>query len=118
MGWEFENIYYDLDKYNIRADARIALDKVVDFLNANSTLTIELGSHTDSRASNSYNMTLSQNRAEAAVDYIVSKGIDQSRITAKGYGESKLTNLCKDGVTCSEMQQQMNRRTEITVTGY
>ena len=117
-GWEFENIYYDLDKYNIRPDAAIALNKVVDFLNANPSLTIELGSHTDSRASNNYNMILSQNRAEAAVAYIVSKGIEQSRITAKGYGESKLTNLCSDGVTCSEKQHQMNRRTEITVTGY
>jgi len=117
-GWEFENIYYDLDKYNIRSDAATALDKVVDFLNANSSLTIELGSHTDGRASDSYNMKLSQNRADAAIEYIITKGIDKSRITAKGYGESKLTNLCTDGVSCSEMQHQMNRRTEITVTGY
>lgn len=117
-GWEFENIYYDLDKFNIRPDAAVALDKVVDFLNANSTLRIELGAHTDSRASTSYNQTLSQNRAEAAVEYIILHGIDRSRITAKGYGETRLVNTCADGVTCNEEQHQANRRTEIKVVGY
>lgn len=117
-GWEFENIYYDLDKYNIRPDAAIALDKVVDFLKANPTLQIELGAHTDSRASDTYNQTLSQNRAESAVEYIISKGIERSRITAKGYGETRLINSCADGVNCSEAQHQANRRTEIKVVGY
>ncbi len=114
-GWEFENIYYDLDKFNIRPDAAIALNKVVDFLKANPKLKIELGAHTDARASDNYNLTLSHQRAVSAVDYIVSNGISSQRIIAKGYGESRLVNHCADGVDCDEVLHQLNRRTEITV---
>ena len=86
------------------------------FLNDNPKITIELSSHTDSRGKDDYNMKLSQKRAEAAVAYIVSKGIDQSRITAKGYGESKPKNKCKNGVKCTEAEYAKNRRTEFKVT--
>ena len=74
-----------------------------------------MSSHTDSRASTEYNQTLSQNRADASVAYIVSQGISKDRITGKGYGESKLLNECADGVTCSEAQHAINRRTEMKV---
>src|SRR2546428_664748 len=73
---KIENIYYDLDKWNIRNDARPELDKLVQIMNDNPTIIIELASHTDSRAGDSYNMTLSKKRAQAAVDYIISRGID------------------------------------------
>jgi outer membrane protein OmpA-like peptidoglycan-associated protein/tetratricopeptide (TPR) repeat protein len=116
-GFEFEPVYYDLDKANIRVDAANSLDKVVDFMQKNPKLQIELGSHTDSRSSNKYNLDLSDRRAVSAVDYIVSKGIDSSRIIGKGYGESNLVNSCSDGVKCSETQHQENRRTEIKVIG-
>jgi len=76
---------------------------------------IELSSHTDSRGSNAYNATLSQCRADAAVDYIVGKGISISRIVPKGYGESRLVNECADGVNCSEPKHQENRRTEFNI---
>ena len=110
-----ENIYYDFDKWNIRADAKPGLDKLVKIMNDNPGISIELGSHTDSRADDKYNDRLSQKRAEAAVKYIVSHGVSQSRISAKGYGETKLVNHCKNGVKCSVAEHQANRRTEFKV---
>lgn len=110
------NIYYDFDKHNIRTDAAMELDKLVKIMEENPTLKIELSSHTDSRGSDEYNMKLSQNRAESAVNYIISKGISAERITAKGYGETKLVNKCSNGVKCSEAQHQKNRRTEVLIT--
>jgi outer membrane protein OmpA-like peptidoglycan-associated protein/tetratricopeptide (TPR) repeat protein len=115
--FRLENIYYDFDKWNIRADASVELDKVVAFMNENSPITIELGSHTDSRGSFKYNERLSERRAESAVDYIVKHGISKDRITAKGYGEYKLVNKCSDGVDCTPEEHQANRRTEVKITG-
>ncbi len=116
---ELENIYYDLDKSFIRADAAVELDKLVTILKENPTIKIELGSHTDSRGSDSYNLALSQRRATAAVEYIVKKGgVSNSRIVAKGYGETKLVNKCSNGVQCSKEEHQRNRRTEFKVTSY
>jgi len=113
-----DNIYYDLDKYNIRPDAEPALDKLVVIMKENP-VNIELGSHCDSRASDAYNMILSQNRAESAVHYIVSRGIAQLRLTAKGYGETQLVNECKNEVPCTDEQHQLNRRTTFrAISGY
>lgn len=113
-----ENIYYDFDKHNIRSDAAVVLDQLVRTMRDNPTLKIELSSHTDSRGSNKYNEKLSQRRAQSAVDYIVSKGIDNTRIVAKGYGENRLINHCADGVSCTIDQHQQNRRTEVEVLSY
>ncbi|QNH62196.1 OmpA family protein [Hymenobacter sediminicola] len=107
-----ENIFYDYDKADIRPDAAAELDKLVETLNDNPKITIELSSHTDSRGKDAYNQTLSQKRAQSAVDYIISKGIDKSRITAKGYGETRPE--IKNAKT--EEQYQRNRRTEFKVT--
>ncbi len=107
-----DNIFYDYNKANIRPDAAVELDKLVQTLNDNPRITIELSSHTDSRGKDAYNMALSQRRAESAVAYIVSKGIDKSRITAKGYGESR--PVIKGAKT--EEDYQRNRRTEFKVT--
>jgi len=111
----FNNIYYDLDKSNIRPDAAIELDKLYVILRDNPTLKIELSSHTDSRASDDYNMALSQRRAAAAVAYLVKKGIATERMVAKGYGETQLINKCANGVPCIEAEHQLNRRTEVKV---
>lgn len=108
-------IYYDLDKADIRSDASPELDKIVQILKDNPTIKLELGSHTDSRATTEYNAKLSQRRADAAVAYIISKGIPSARIVAKGYGESQLVNKCADGVNCTEEEHQLNRRTEFKV---
>lgn len=107
-----ENIYYDFDKYDIRPDAVAELDKLVNTLKDNPTIKIEIGSHTDSRQSKGYNQFLSQLRAESAVNYIISQGIAPGRLVAKGYGETRLLNNCQDGMLCSELEHQINRRTE------
>jgi outer membrane protein OmpA-like peptidoglycan-associated protein len=113
-----KNIYYDFDKWNIRKDAAIELDKIVTILLENPDIIIELGSHTDARGTFYYNDNLSQNRAESAVRYIIDNGISEDRITAKTYGENFPVNKCIDGVFCSEEDYQLNRRTEFKVTGY
>lgn len=112
-----ENIYYDYDKWDIRPDAADRLDDVVQLLKDNPGVTVELGSHTDSRGNDDYNEALSQKRAQAAVAYIISQGIDSLRITAKGYGEKMLVNRCANGVDCTEEEHQQNRRTELRITG-
>lgn len=109
-----DNIYYDLNKYNIRSDAAIELDKLVQILKDNPTMKIELSSHTDARASDAYNMTLSQNRAESAVEYLNTKGIDADRMVARGYGEREL--IIPNAKT--EEEHQRNRRTEFTILSY
>ncbi|WP_444544417.1 OmpA family protein [Salmonirosea aquatica] len=109
-----ENIYYDLDKYNIRSDAAVELDKLVQILKDNPTIKIELASHTDARATDAYNDRLSQQRAQSAVNYLISRGIDADRLTAKGYGERQL--IVQNAKT--EEEHQRNRRTEFTVLSY
>ena len=111
-----ENIYYDFNKSNIRPDAALELDKLVKILQDNPTIWIELGSHTDSRGTDAFNLKLSQRRADAAVKYIISNGVNKNRIEAKGYGETQLVNGCKNGVKCNPAQHQLNRRTEFKVT--
>ncbi|MEP1258000.1 OmpA family protein, partial [Algoriphagus sp.] len=106
-----ENIYYDLDKADIRPDAAVELNKLVQILKDNPAIRIELSSHTDDRSSDSYNQDLSQRRAQSAVDYMVSQGIASDRLVAKGYGESQL--IVKNAQT--EEEHQTNRRTEFKV---
>ncbi|TRX61724.1 OmpA family protein [Fulvivirga sp. M361] len=113
---DIKPIYFDLGKYNIRPDAAAELDKIVGIMLENPGIEIELGSHTDSRGSASSNARLSDKRAKASADYIVSRGIEKSRIIGKGYGESVLINRCSDGVKCSKEEHQLNRRTEFRVT--
>jgi outer membrane protein OmpA-like peptidoglycan-associated protein len=110
-----DNIYYDYGKADIRPDAAKELDKLVQILVDNPTMKIELSSHTDARGSDSYNMTLSDKRAKSAVKYIISQGIDASRLVAKGYGETKLLNKCGNNVKCTEEEHQFNRRTEFKI---
>ena len=109
-----DNIYYDLNKSEIRPDAARELDKLVIIMKDNPSISIELSSHTDDRSSVDYNQDLSQRRAESAVVYIIDKGINENRIIAKGYGESQLliTNAK------NEEEHQINRRTEFKVTSY
>ncbi len=111
-----ENIYYDFNKSDIRQDAAIELDKLVQLLIDNPEIKIELGSHTDSIDDNSYNLQLSQRRAESAVRYIVQHGIAPDRLVAKGYGEEKpiARNTNPDG-TDNPVGRQKNRRTEFKI---
>ncbi|WP_225000042.1 OmpA family protein [Cesiribacter sp. SM1] len=107
-----ENIYYDFDKAEIRQDAARELDKLVTVLQDNPQLVIELSSHTDSRGDVAYNIDLSQRRAESAVQYIISKGVEPRRIAARGYGKTR--PIIENAET--EEEHQVNRRTEFKVT--
>jgi peptidoglycan-associated lipoprotein len=111
-----ENIYYDFNKHNIRPDAAKELDKLVQLLIDNPEIKIELSSHTDSIDDESYNIQLSQRRAESAVRYMVERGIAPDRMVAKGYGEGKpiARNTNRDG-TDNPAGRQRNRRTEFKI---
>jgi peptidoglycan-associated lipoprotein len=85
---ELPNIFYDFGKWDLRPESMVSLDKLVETLNDNPEVTIELMSHTDSRDTEEYNLTLSQKRAQSVVDYLISKGIEIERLSARGYGES------------------------------
>ncbi|MBE9600647.1 OmpA family protein [Pedobacter sp. MC2016-24] len=110
-----KNINYDFDKSDIRPDAARILDNVLNVMLQNPSLKIELSSHTDSRGKDAYNMTLSQQRAQSAVNYLVSKGVARDRMEARGYGETRLLNHCANGIECPEEAHEANRRTEIKV---
>ena len=109
------NIYYDLGSATIRSSASSDLEKLLQFMKDNPTLRIEVASHTDSRGSDAANMKLSISRAQTIADYLIKRGIAANRIVAKGYGETKPVNGCKNGVKCTEAQYQQNRRTEFTL---
>lgn len=111
-----ENIYYASGDFKFDADGQRILDKVINVLNGNQKLLIELSSHTDSRSSDDFNKKLSQKRAQFAVDYIVSKGIDKKRLKAIGYGETKLLNRCANGIDCGDEEHKINRRSEFKIT--
>ncbi len=110
-----EPIYFDFDKSYIRQDAAVELAKVVEVLREYPKIRIDVRSHTDSRGDDQYNMILSQKRAEATKAWIEAQGIDKNRLSAKGYGETQLVNSCSNGVPCSEVQHQQNRRSEFIV---
>jgi outer membrane protein OmpA-like peptidoglycan-associated protein len=118
---DIQPIYFDVNKYDIRTDASIELQKIVDVMNAYPKMVIELGSHTDCRATEAYNLKLSDNRAKASAAWIKKKITSPDRIYGKGYGESQLVNHCacdrtdKDNKICSEEEHQENRRTEFRI---
>lgn len=115
---EIPNLYYDLGKWNIKNAAQYKLEKVITLMKDNPSLTIELGSHTDSRGSDDQNLLLSKKRAAAAAEYLVhAGGISRNRIMSQGYGEKALLNDCRNGVHCTENEHAENRRTELTIVG-
>ncbi len=109
-------IYFDLDKSFIRKDAALELEKILDVLKQNPAMTIDVRSHTDSRATFEYNEKLSDRRVKASIAWLIKKGIQPERLTGKGYGESMLVNECADNVKCSEEAHQLNRRSEFIIT--
>jgi outer membrane protein OmpA-like peptidoglycan-associated protein/tetratricopeptide (TPR) repeat protein len=109
------DIYFDLDKSNIRPDAEVELQKILTVMLEYPNLVLEIRSHTDSRASHTYNEKLSDSRAKASRQWLIDNGIAPNRLTAKGYGETQLVNHCADGVKCSEEEHQQNRRSEFIV---
>ncbi|WP_396161406.1 OmpA family protein [Flavobacterium sp.] len=110
-----QNIYFDLDKWEINDKAEKQIAILLYVMQQNPTIKLEIKAHTDSRASDSYNLELSNKRALATQNWLVKNGIDPTRIISKGYGESMLVNKCANGVKCSEKEHQMNRRSEFIV---
>ncbi|MBS1505629.1 MAG: OmpA family protein [Bacteroidetes bacterium] len=105
-----KNIYFDFDKTTLKSESFVELNKVVDFLKQNPKVSVEIAGHTDSKGSDQYNLNLSQGRSQAVVDYLISQGIDSSRLQAQGYGETKPidTNDTEEG-------RANNRRVEFTI---
>lgn len=111
-----KEIYFDLDKWNIREDAAIELEKILDVLTQYPSMKLDIRSHTDSRASHKYNEKLSDRRAKSTIGWLVKNGIAADRLTGRGYGETELVNRCADNVPCSEEEHQLNRRSEFIIT--
>lgn len=113
-------IYFALDKYFINNQATLDLEKILVVMNQYPTMKIDIRSHTDCRQTVNYNLALSEKRANATMNWLVTKGIDKSRLTAKGYGQSQLVNSCNCSPTkkssCTEAQHQANRRSEFIIT--
>lgn len=109
-------LYFDFNKWEIRPDAEIEIAKVLQVMEDYPNLEIEIGSHSDSRGSDSYNLKLSDKRAKSTREWLVKNGIAPHRVTAKGYGETQLVNHCEDGVECTEEEHQLNRRSLFVIT--
>ena len=105
-------IYFEYDKSNITADGAAELNKLIIVMNENPNMVIFAKSHTDSRGSDNYNMKLSDRRAKATVQYLLSKGIAKERISGQGFGESEPKVACK---SCTEEEHAQNRRSEFLI---
>lgn len=114
--FDIKTIYFELDKSLIKKEAAFELEKILDVMKQYPAMKIDIRSHTDSRQTTKYNELLSGRRAKSTIEWLVKNGIDPSRLTGKGYGESQLVNKCSDGVKCTEEQHQSNRRSEFIVT--
>ena len=113
---KIDNIYFDLNKSDIRPDAAQELNKIVEVMKEYPKMVIKVEAHTDSRGSDRYNETLSDKRAKSTASYIVSQGIEEDRIeSAIGYGEKQLLNGCSNGVKCSNKEHDLNRRSEFII---
>lgn len=112
---QLSTIYFDLNKFNIRPDAEIEIQKVIVAMEKYPSLKIKVNSHTDSRGNDAYNLWLSQKRAESTVAYMISKGISADRLQGEGYGETRLVNECENGIPCSKEKHQLNRRSEFII---
>lgn len=112
---QLSTIYFDLNKYDIRPDAEIEIQKVIVAMEKYPSLKIKVNSHTDSRGNDAYNLWLSKKRAESTVSYMISKGISKERLQGEGYGETRLVNECSNGTQCSKDKHQLNRRSEFII---
>lgn len=113
--FDIKIIYFDLDKSNIRQDAALELEKILAVMQQNPKMKVDVRSHTDSRQTAGYNEKLSDRRAKSTIAWLVKNGINASRLSGKGYGESQLVNKCADGIECSEQEHQANRRSEFVI---
>jgi outer membrane protein OmpA-like peptidoglycan-associated protein len=111
-----ENVYYDPNSPDVKTESVEKLDKIISAMLLNKSLTLSINSHTDSKGEDAYNMTLSEKRAQKVMEYFILKGIEKSRLSAKGFGETQIKNRCINGIDCSETEHMLNRRTEFNFT--
>ena len=109
-------IYFDFDKSDIRMEAAIDLEKILDVLNQYPNMKLDIRSHTDSRGTSKYNEALSDRRAKSTIQWLIKNGVNKNRLIGKGYGENQLVNKCADGIDCSDEEHQLNRRSEFIIT--
>jgi outer membrane protein OmpA-like peptidoglycan-associated protein len=109
-------IYFDFDKSDIRIEAALDLEKILDVLKQYPTMKLDIRSHTDSRGTFKYNEALSDRRAKSTIKWLIKNGVAKNRLIGKGYGENLLVNKCSDGVECTEEEHQFNRRSEFIIT--
>ena len=109
-------IYFDFDKWNIRPDAALELNNVVNIMKKYPDMAIEIGAHTDARGSDEYNLKLSHKRAKSVMDYLISQGISENRLKSEGFGESQPLNHCTHPKMCTRAQYSINRRCEFVIT--
>ncbi|GAB5475890.1 MAG: OmpA family protein [Maribacter sp.] len=112
---QLSTIYFDFDKYNIRIDSEVEVEKVIAAMEKYPSLKIKVNAHTDSRGKDSYNLWLSQKRAESTVNYMIANGIAAERLQGEGFGETKLVNQCANGIKCSKEDHELNRRSEFII---
>ncbi|MGG5576373.1 OmpA family protein [Myroides sp. C15-4] len=112
---QLQPIYFDFDKAIIRQDAAIELMKIVEVMREYPTMKIDVRSHTDSRGNDKYNLSLSDRRVKATIQWMEQQGIEATRLAGRGYGETQLLNNCSNGVRCSEAEHQVNRRSEFII---
>ncbi len=121
--YRLKNVYYDFDKWDLREVSKLTLDTLYNIMIENPTIIVEIGSHTDTRATEQYNLSLSQKRAESCVNYLISREIPKARLQAKGYGETRLLDDCRKYEECPQDNSsdcpchQNNRRTEFKIIG-
>lgn len=111
-----ENVYYDPNSADVKTESLEKLDKISSAMLLNKNLKLSINSHTDSKGEDTYNMTLSEKRAQKVMEYFIFKGIEKSRLSAKGFGETQIKNRCINEVDCSETEHMLNRRTEFNFT--
>ncbi len=107
-----ENIYYPKNEFKISEKSGLKLDVIADQMKKNKTVKLEIVSHTDAVGDDASNLELSKKRAQAALEYLVKKGVETSRLKSTGKGETNILNRCANGINCSEKEQELNRRTE------
>ena len=112
---ELDKIYFDFDKSNIRKDAAVTLNVLVDLMKKYPSMEIEVSAHTDARGKDQYNLDLSKQRAASTLEYLVSQGIDRNRLKSIGYGEMQPLNNCDNDSKCNEKDYDINRRCEFTI---
>ena len=115
MKIELDKIYFDFDKSNIRDDAAITLNVLVDLMKKYPSMEVEVSAHTDARGNDNYNLALSERRAASTLEYLVSQGIERNRLKSVGYGETKPLNGCTKPNMCEDEEYDVNRRCEFTI---